>query len=66
MFGGMPPDLYTALSTENITYNHHMKGVAPETYKNYPKLNKFFKPLSINTDDSGKEYISTVEGKSYV
>merc|ERR1712179_818392 len=53
------------LGEEKVTYNHHNWGVTRETYEKYPALKRFFKILSVNNDESGKEFISTVEARNY-
>ena len=49
----------------NVTYNHHNWGVTRASYKKFPKLANFFKILSVNMDENGKEFISTVEGTDF-
>ena len=63
LFKGMAPELYKALATEKLTYNHHDWGVTPETYQSNTRLGEFFKVLSTNLDEKGQKYISTVEGE---
>lgn len=52
--------------TQDVTYNHHSYGITRRTYDLNSKLNKFFKILTVNNDVNGDEFISTVEGKSYL
>ena len=62
MFENISPRLYKILAAENVTYNHHSYGVAPDEYKNNPSLDTFYKILSTNYDKKGKEFISMIEG----
>ena len=64
LFRGMGTKLLHVISNENVTYNHHSYGISPGTYLRTKKLRKFFRVLSLNNDEDGKEFISTVEGKA--
>jgi gamma-glutamyl hydrolase len=61
LFSSLPKDIYTILSTENVTMNFHVDGVTPDIYQQYPALPNFFKILSVNNDRKGRQFISTVE-----
>lgn len=61
----IPKDIFNALSTENITYNHHNYGISPETFEENPKLKDFFDIISLNKGVHGETYISTFEAKRY-
>ena len=63
MFSGMPQDLYKAVGSEPITYNHHNFGISPDTYVKEKRLSNFFKILSLNNGKDGKTFISSIEGK---
>eukprot|EP01004_Peranema_trichophorum_P006353 NODE_5176_length_1054_cov_49.340494_g4618_i0.p1 GENE.NODE_5176_length_1054_cov_49.340494_g4618_i0~~NODE_5176_length_1054_cov_49.340494_g4618_i0.p1 ORF type:complete len:300 (-),score=33.05 NODE_5176_length_1054_cov_49.340494_g4618_i0:107-1006(-) len=65
LYGNIPPNLYQALSTQDITENSHVSGVSPQTFKNNARLNAFFDVLSVNEDDKGKEFASSFEAKNY-
>ena len=65
MFSGMSENLYKAVGSEPITYNHHKCGVSPEIYSKEKSLNNFFKILSLNDGKDGKTFISSVEGKNH-
>lgn len=51
--------------SEKVTWNHHSKGVSRQTYSEKPKLSDFFDVLSVNIDEEGKEFISTIEGNLF-
>merc|ERR1712179_420906 len=57
--------LYEIFGKEKVTYNHHGKGVTRKTYGENPKLNNFFSILSVNLDEYGREFISTIEARKY-
>jgi len=63
MFRDAPDELMKKLSTEGLAYNHHHKGVTPETFYSTKALNDMFRVLSYNNDVDGKTFISTMEGK---
>jgi len=65
MLSTLPPDIFNALSVQNITQNEHQFGVTPEAYSSHPKLSAFFNVLATNVDRKGKEFVSLVEGKKY-
>ncbi|XP_062376550.1 gamma-glutamyl hydrolase-like isoform X2 [Sardina pilchardus] len=55
-----PPDMMTALATENITVNFHKWSISMENFTKNEKLRNFYKVLSTNTDGN-IEFISTME-----
>lgn len=65
LFRGIDKDLYAALGSENITYNHHHYGIEPATHEAHLELKNFFNVLSLNKDVNGNEFISTVEAYKY-
>ena len=65
MLRDAPDELMKKLSTEGLTYNHHHKGVTPETFYRTRALNDMFRVLSHNNDVDGKTFISTMEGELY-
>ncbi|XP_057315894.1 gamma-glutamyl hydrolase B-like isoform X2 [Hydractinia symbiolongicarpus] len=65
LFKDVPPNIYKAMETEKVTYNHHSYGISPNAYNKYPALSRFFKILSTNYDLVGKEFVSMVEARDY-
>lgn len=65
MFNGISENLYKAIGSEGITYNHHNYGVGIDTYNKEPSLKDFFKILSVNNGLNGKTFVSTVEAFDY-
>lgn len=65
MLSSISPDIFSALSKENITQNEHSFGVTPQAYASHPKLFSFFNVLATNFDRKGKEFVSLVEGTKY-
>ena len=63
LFKDMPQNLYKALGTEAISYNHHNYGVGPETYAEEPSLRNFFNVLSYNNGELGRTFVSSIECK---
>ncbi|KAL5018134.1 hypothetical protein ScPMuIL_003856 [Solemya velum] len=61
----LPSDVYTSLTTENVTLNAHQWGLSPKNYSENQKLSKFYQILSTNKDRKDKEFISTIEAYSY-
>lgn len=76
LFGSAPPEIYEIFETENVTINLHHDGVTPESYKstsclyfvaNKPdntNMHTVFNVLSTNFDRTGKEFLSTIEGRT--
>jgi len=62
---GAPDDLFKIISKEKVTWNHHSQGIRRQRYEHNKKLSNFFNILSVNIDEDGKEFISTVEAKKY-
>ena len=67
LFGSMDPDLVTALSKENITFNSHSHGLLFDDYGKNTALNSFFQVLSTNvaTASGGEVFVSTMEAYNY-
>ena len=67
LFDFMGPDLVTALSKENITFNSHSHGLLLNEYENNTALNSFFQVLSTNTATAsgGEVFVSTMEAYDY-
>ena len=67
LFGSMVPDLVTALSKENITFNSHSHGLLLSEYDRNTALNSFFRVLSTNvaTASGGEVFVSTMEAYNY-
>ncbi|PIK56471.1 putative gamma-glutamyl hydrolase-like isoform X3 [Apostichopus japonicus] len=65
MFGKAPEDIISILSTQNVTFNAHRKGVTTTTFNQNHKLNSFYQDLSTNKDKNGQEFISSMEAYEY-
>ena len=67
LFGSMDPDLVTALSKENITFNSHSHGLLLDEYGRNTALNSFFQVLSTNVAKAsgGEVFVSTMEAYNY-
>lgn len=64
-FQNMPEDLYNSLATDNITGHFHGFGIAMKIYNSFSQLQQNFTVTSTNHDNSGMEFISTMESKHY-
>ena len=56
------PALWKILKTKDITYNAHKNGFSPSAIRKSKKSNDFWRIISTNKDEKGKEFISTIEG----
>ena len=67
LFDFMDPDLVTALSKENITFNSHSHCLLLDEYGRNTALNSFFQVLSTNvaTASGGEVFVSTMEAYNY-
>ena len=63
MIKDMPDDLFRAAVLKPLAYHAHRNCVSVDDYSNNQNLKSFFKILSTNKDSSGREFLSTVEGK---
>ncbi|EKX43921.1 hypothetical protein GUITHDRAFT_72685 [Guillardia theta CCMP2712] len=61
LFQNFSNDLFEAARKKKIAVEHHMYGVSPEAYKNFPSLQSFFRILSTSADLQGKIYVSSME-----
>lgn len=64
LFGNAPADIVKTLATLPVTMNNHHYGVAPADWNANRFLVETFNVLSTNVDRQGKEFVSTIEGKS--
>jgi arylsulfatase A-like enzyme/gamma-glutamyl-gamma-aminobutyrate hydrolase PuuD len=58
------PESWTWLTTENITENLHVRGVATSFFKSNANLASTLTVLTTNLDRAGAEFVSSFEGKS--
>lgn len=65
MFRSAPSDVISILSSQNVTFNAHKKGVTSATFYQNHNLNSFYQPLSTNKDLNGLEFISSMEAYDY-
>ena len=64
-YRGMPDDALKSIRTKNMTFNYHMYGVSPQTYKEDPELSSFWDVLTVNKDKDDKLFVSSIEAKKY-
>jgi len=65
LFGEVDGELLDILSSQPVTANSHHWCLTRENFTRF-ELNKFWKdPLSINFDENGFEFISSIEAKDY-
>ena len=57
-------EVISILSTQPVTMNNHHSGVAPTAFYGNSKLTSTFNVVSTNMDRDGKEFVSTIEGKT--
>ncbi|XP_077980376.1 gamma-glutamyl hydrolase-like [Glandiceps talaboti] len=57
-------EIIQILSKENVTFNNHNDGFTPEDFKKYG-ADQFYQTLTLNKDQNGKDYISTIEAYKY-
>jgi len=57
-------EVISILSTQPVTMNNHHSGVAPTAFYGNSKLTSTFNVVSTNVDRDGKEFVSTIEGKT--
>ncbi|XP_057819590.2 gamma-glutamyl hydrolase 2 isoform X2 [Cryptomeria japonica] len=65
MFKRFSPKLLNKLTTKRLIMQNHMFGLSPERIQGNTELARFFKILTTSTDESGKTYVSTVQGYNY-
>ncbi|XP_074657334.1 gamma-glutamyl hydrolase-like [Tubulanus polymorphus] len=61
----VPFNLLPVLFDENNLPHMHHNCVSMKTYHSNTAMRQFFKVVSVNTDDEGTEYISTMEARNY-
>ncbi|OWF39743.1 Gamma-glutamyl hydrolase [Mizuhopecten yessoensis] len=65
LFADLPTDILTSLTLFNVTANHHNWGLSPKTFSQNQALQSFYRALSTNVADNGKDFISTFEAIKY-
>lgn len=63
MFSGFSAEQLQWLSTENITYNSHRRGITLHAFESRPELNQFYNVLATSQDRNGTEFVSAMEGE---
>eukprot|EP01114_Cavostelium_apophysatum_P002705 TRINITY_DN1238_c0_g1_i1.p1 TRINITY_DN1238_c0_g1~~TRINITY_DN1238_c0_g1_i1.p1 ORF type:complete len:321 (+),score=78.97 TRINITY_DN1238_c0_g1_i1:113-1075(+) len=63
--GDAPKEIMNILATEKVSLNNHQEGILTKTYQNTPLLKQFYRPISLNYDIYGNEFVSTWEGIKY-
>jgi len=65
LFGEADAEILDILSSQNVTANSHHWCLTMDNFTKF-EMNKFWKePLSLNYDEDGFEFISTLEAKDY-
>jgi len=64
LFGSAPSNIVDILGSQPVTMNNHQYGVAPADWNGNNHLTDFFNILSTNVDRAGKQFVSTIEGKT--
>jgi gamma-glutamyl hydrolase len=62
LWGSAPPDVWSALTENDITMNSHQAGVSPQNFLGSPALVGSMKILSIGNDREGRQFVSSTEG----
>lgn len=65
LFADLPKYILTSLISYNVTANHHNYGLSPTTFSQNQALRTFYRFMSTNVADNGKEFISTFEAIKY-
>ncbi|XP_033748712.1 gamma-glutamyl hydrolase-like [Pecten maximus] len=65
LFADLPADILTSLTLYNVTANHHNWGLSPKNFSQNQALRSFYRVLSTNVADNGKDFISTFEAIKY-
>ncbi|CAG0889680.1 unnamed protein product [Cyprideis torosa] len=60
----LPPELETDLRTQNLTSNFHIKCYTKEALAEQ-SLDEFFHITSLNHDEAGKEFVSSLEAREF-
>lgn len=56
-----PEDVYHIVTQLNVTMNNHHLGISPQRFQANPGLSRRFDITSINYDQNGKSFVSTIE-----
>jgi len=64
MFGTASEDIIDQITTLNVTANFHHWCLTRENFTKF-EMEKFWNLLSVNTDEDGLEFVSTLEAKEY-
>ncbi len=65
LFKGLTKKQIKLVTTKNIFYFNHHKGLIPEAFYNNKKLSDNFWVTSTSKDANGMTYISSIEMKKY-
>jgi len=64
LISSMPIELVKAMATQDITFNSHEQGVAPEVFDGNRALSLFFTSLATYHDKKGRPFVAMVEARS--
>ncbi|XP_061412472.1 gamma-glutamyl hydrolase-like [Lethenteron reissneri] len=65
LFRNFPTEVMHALKTKPITANFHHWSLSTKNFTANEKLKSFYRVISVNTDSTGVEFISTMEAFKY-
>ena len=65
MFSETTPELLVSLANNNLTSNEHTSGVTVDEFQRNYALANFYNVLSVNRDQNGLEFVSTMEAVNY-
>ncbi len=63
MFSGFTAEQMGWMSTENITFNNHVRGISVHTFNARPELDQFYTALGTSVDRNGTEFVAAMEGE---
>lgn len=64
MFKSMPDDVYSIITTEDVTMNSHIYGIRPDNFKAYPSLVNNYYILGQDKCRKGNPFVSAIESKT--
>ena len=65
MYSEFSSSMISDLEDYSLTYNHHNLGITRTTFNKYSALYDYYTVTTISYDNNGKEFISSMEHKTY-
>mmetsp|Transcript_82875 Transcript_82875/g.146450 ORF Transcript_82875/g.146450 Transcript_82875/m.146450 type:complete len:334 (+) Transcript_82875:22-1023(+) len=62
LLGQAPQSVLDALTLHRTAFNMHHRGARPESWNQFPALNRSLQPLATSVDSDGKAFVSAIEG----